>query len=63
MFILHPAHAICDARQLVPPGFQARRERGLDGRFFLEDEGREEGDDFFGRVWRERVFEYELCED
>lgn len=43
--------------------FEARGQGRLDVGFFLEDEGREEGDDFFGLEVCEDVFEDQFCED
>ena len=44
-------------------GFEVLGQVGYRVGFFLEDEGREEGDDFGGFVVREDVVEDELCED
>ena len=42
---------------------QLRRDDRLDVRLLLEDEAREERDDLFGVIRRERVLEDELRED
>ena len=61
--VLHPPDAV---RNLVDRGealLQLGRDDGLDVRLLLEDEAREERDDLFGVIRRERVLEDELRKD
>ena len=61
--VLHPPNLLCDVEDdafaFLEPGWEVR----LDVGFLLEDKAREEGDDLFGRVVGEDVFEDELGED
>jgi len=60
---LEVVHALRDGDEGFDALFEGRGEVGRGIGSFLEDEGGEEGDDFFGLVVCQDVFEDELGED
>ena len=63
MPILHALDPVGDRDDRLAALLEPGRDERLDVGFLLEDEGGEEGDDFFWRVGAEGVLEDELGED
>ena len=63
MPILHALDPVGDRDDGLAALLEPGRDERLDVGLFLEDEGGEERDDFFGRVGPEGVLEDELGED